>query len=108
MPSRNRLLRWALALPLMTWPGACSGSPKRPAPPVSHVQIVERIRYCLKGETRWPLPGGDLPPDRAADPGSIEGDSSAAYTARLLDELDAYHAWGAYVVAWCVRPAGAP
>jgi hypothetical protein len=31
-------------------------------------------------------------------------DSDALYTARLLDELDAYRKWGGYVVAWCVKP----
>lgn len=89
----------ALVAPLMTWPVGCGHSAaSKPHEQVQIRYLQGPTRHCLKGTANWPT--GDLPPL----PATLD-DSDALYTARLLDELDAYRKWGNYVVAWCVKSA---
>lgn len=77
---------------------SCGSSTKTADHEIVHVRYLQGpTRYCLRGTAPWPT--GDLPPL----PAKVD-DGDAVYTARLLDELDAYRKWGNYVVAWCVKP----
>lgn len=89
-----------LVLPLMTSAVGCGPSAASQKHETVQIRyLAGPMRYCLKGTQQWPM--GDLPPPEAA----LElNDTDALYTARLLDELDAYRKWGGYVVAWCVKP----
>lgn len=98
---RSRTLHLlALVSPLMTWLPGCgtSGATRKHESAQVQIRYLEKPpRACLRGLRPWPT--GDLPPL----PAELD-ESSALYTARLLDELDAYRKWGNYVTAWCVEP----